>query len=281
MMHKFIKRILLFTIPLIFCLLSLLVYWTNYKQNTCDLNWRLPEKTHMLFLGASLIEYGINDSLINGSINLASSSERYLFTYLKLNEILQVNPQVDTVFLQFAPTDTWKNTDTKYYMDNEFYKFFPLYFPYFSKSEWKIYLKINFKEVLLYFLNIRNITFKNNDIVDYGHFLKSHEIMDTTLPDIIPEWKENGSSINRLYLDKIIDLIESHDIKLYFVYPPVLEPELFYDQENYYDFHNQYYKNIELLDYSHLEIPKEYRKDKNHLNYYGANYFTKHLKSKI
>ncbi len=99
----------------------------------------LPSNKNVLFMGASHIQRGIDPKYYPSASNLAAASERYLFTYLKVKKIVKENSQIDTLFLQFAPTDIQKNTDSKYYSKNEMSRFLPLYFPFLSSEDWEIY----------------------------------------------------------------------------------------------------------------------------------------------
>lgn len=86
---------------------------------------------------------------------------------------------------------------------------------------------------------------------------------------------------NYKYLNKIIDLVDEHRIKMYFIYMPVLFASDFYDQEYYYNAYEQNFSQIELLDYNALDVPDSYRADEHHLNKEGAVFFTKKLRTDI
>lgn len=275
-MKKFTKNLILFFFIL---LIPLDLAFINRIIKTKSISWKLPIKTHILFLGASHIEKGINDSIYPSSLNLASSSERYLFTYLKLNKLLESNTQIDTIFLQFAPTDIWENCDFKYYAANEMSYFLPLYFPFFQIEEWKIYLKSDLKQVItiLYSKLMRSIP---NNIYSFGGYHPLDKIFNRNIPFKIPPLTDlslKGHSINFFYLKKIENVCLSHGIKLYYLYMPVFNAEKFNDQNDYYKTYNTFFSNSELLDYSKWVCPDNYREDENHLNKMGANYFTKVL----
>lgn len=242
-----------------------------------NISWKLPKSTHVLFMGASHIEKGINDSIYNGSINLAKGSERYLFTYLKLKHIVKNNPQIDTLFLQFAPTDIWKNTDSKYYSANEMSYFLPLYFPYFSNEEWSVYegMKTSKVGTLLLQKTLKNLPY---NIHSFGEFSPSEKIFDSN-HDIykMPIYQEKGHSINYKYLKKIISLSNEKNIKLLFLYMPMYKPQDFYDQDYFYKIYSKQFSNIKLLDYSKWHCPDNFRADEHHLNIAGAKEFTKKL----
>ena len=68
------------------------------------IDWSLPSGTRILLAGASHIQCDIDDSLIPGAVNIARSSERYLFTWLKLSRYFAANPELEAVVLECAPT---------------------------------------------------------------------------------------------------------------------------------------------------------------------------------
>ncbi len=129
-MKQYLKSFLfisfLFTV-LIFSLFLVRYYVARH------INWSLSKEKHILFMGASHVCRGVDDSLTKEAINLGSPSERYLYTYIKLLHYVGNNPQVDTVFLQCSSTDLWQNTDYKYHAHNEQSFFISSYWPFFNK----------------------------------------------------------------------------------------------------------------------------------------------------
>lgn len=92
------------------------------------IDWSLPSGTRILLAGASHIQCDIDDSLIPGAVNIARSSERYLFTWLKLSRYFAANPELAAVVLQCAPTDLWEHSDDKYFSPNEMSTYIPNFF---------------------------------------------------------------------------------------------------------------------------------------------------------
>ncbi len=87
----------------------------------------------------------------------------------------------------------------------------------------------------------------------------------------------HGHSINYRYLRKIIDLCEANGIKLYLVYYPMYHPEYYYDQDYYYNAYNEFFSDVELLDYSAYPLDDDCRYDAHHLNTKGSQIFTEEL----
>jgi hypothetical protein len=277
-MRRFLKKTFLFIFGLFVIAVSLFI--ARYIL-TNSINWELPNDKHIIFMGASHIQAGINPSVYEGSINIASSSERYMFTFLKLNELIKANPQIDTVFLQFAPTDLHKNTDTKYFQKNEMLHFLPLYYPLFSKKEWGYYLKSSFEtkndfaEVLFKNLNLRI----PKNMISFGGFSPLVGQFDrNTEPYNMPEWLVQGSTINDYYLNEIINLCKKNSIELFLIYMPMYNKNHFYDIVFFYKKYKEHFSSIPFEDYSDWNCPDYYRKDEHHLNKIGAIVFTKKLK---
>jgi hypothetical protein len=98
-MRKFIKRALFFCLlPALAILLTIYSYLSYVVNKSID-EYKIDQHIHTLMIGDSHIEQSINDTIIKHSLNLARSSESYLYSYYKLKSLLTSNPQIDTVFL--------------------------------------------------------------------------------------------------------------------------------------------------------------------------------------
>lgn len=264
---------------LIFIPALIIVLTATYFSSS--VNWKLPEQKHVLFMGASHVARGIDDSITPFAVNLASGSERYMFTYIKLQHLFEHNHQIDTIFLECAPTDLWEHTDDKYFKDNEMVRFFGNYYPLFNADQWLMY-KNKFstaftllfrKTVIDYIIGIDYTYFKSK-------YKKKIQTLDKSKVKYDPMKGNYGHEINYSYLRKIIDLCNEKGVKLYFLYCPVYKPEYYYDQNYYYNAYKRNFSDIELLDFSHYPMEDNERQDAHHLNSKGALKFTKMLQSK-
>ncbi len=275
------RRFILKTSSLVFflfvVLIGLIASRYFYAQT---ISWQLPQEKNTLFMGASHIGRGINPEFYPSSINLASGGERYLFTFMKLLKLIEKNSQIDTLFLQFAPTDLQENTDSKYYDKSEMSHFLPLYFPFFSREEWNVYS--NYRLDVLHLL-IQKLPRKlPTALGDYGHYRASNNIFDRKKePSPIRKWLKVGHSVNYQYLGKIIDVCEKHNIKLILLYMPMFRKDHYYDTEKFYSIYDKNYKGLTFLDYSDWDCPDEYRNDEHHLNKLGGKIFTKLLRADL
>ena len=65
-------------------------------------NFKLKPQTKYLVLGHSHPECAFNDSLINNLKNLAQTGESYYYTYFKTIKVLEQNPSIEIVFVEFT-----------------------------------------------------------------------------------------------------------------------------------------------------------------------------------
>ena len=277
-MKSFITKTILLGILV---LISAIIIILTANHFSSSVNWKLPSEKHVLFMGASHVECGFDDSLTPSAINLAKSSERYMFTYIKLQHLLEYNHQIDTLFLECASTDLFEHADDKYFLDNEMISFFAAFYPLFSVEQWSIYKQ---KFMTAFPLLYRKTCLDFIKGVDYKYFCDMYLSRTQTINlDSVyynPMKGTHGNSINYKYLRMIINLCKKNDVKLYFLYCPVYKPEYYYDQDYYYNAYKTHFSDVELLDYSHYPMEDDERYDAHHLNDKGALKFTKMLKSK-
>jgi hypothetical protein len=243
--------------------------------------WDIPANANVLFMGASHVVHGIDDSLLPQAINIAKGSERYLFTYLKLIRILEnKNNNIRHIILECAPTDLSIVADQKIFsVNNEMLLYIPLYYLYFKPPEWEIYSNYKYEIGKILSQNFyKNWAFSAKKYFSrYGGYEPRREIFNG---EIICDEANRidavyyGNQINIQYLKKIITICESYNISLILLYCPVYKPELYYNQEYYYSILEKEFKDIEYWNYSDLDIPFKFRMDPHHLNKDGAKYFT-------
>lgn len=256
---------------------------------TTHIDFKESVDVHYLFTGASHPYHGIDDSLMETAVNRSAPSERYMFTYLKLKNILRDNPQIDTVFLQCAPTDLWNNTDDKYFAENEMSRFLPMYFPLFTSSEWNVYknhLGTVIPLILQKSFDLKQLS-PNALYESMGNkATKEENSIRMDRIKIYPDYPslmtgEKGHAVNYTYLRRIIELCNEKGVKLYGVYFPVYHPEYYYDQQEYYTALSDLFPDLELLDYHNLVFPDSMRRDPHHLNEMGAKVFSKMLQDRF
>ena len=100
-MRRFIKKSFVFLIlPIIIGGLIFPVFVIGIS--TIASEDQLKPYIKNVYLGDSHIQYAINDSIIPNSLNLATTSESFYFSYYKLKLLLDNNPAVENVYLGFS-----------------------------------------------------------------------------------------------------------------------------------------------------------------------------------
>lgn len=288
-MKRYIKDLLLIS-GLLLAIISLLFGIRYYIANHLD--WSLSKNEHILFMGASHVCRGFDDSLTKEAVNVGSPSERYLYTYIKLQHYVETNPQVDTVFLQCSSTDLWQDTDYKYHVHNEQSFFISSYWPLLNKEQWQIFNSEPKQIFSVIMASLANLKYFRpvSYIQSLGGYLNkkdensSFDAMKQTPQlevDMIKNYGWYGYSVNYKYLRKIIDYCNEHHIKLYLMYFPVFKPEFYYDQTFCDSMRKKYFGDVEYLDFSHWAADDDERLDAHHLNYKGAMRLTEELKKRF
>lgn len=247
-------------------------------------SWSLPDNVHIVFLGASHFNKGIDDSLMKDAVNWSRASERYMYTYIKLQHLIPNNPQIDTVFLEFAPTDVWEDADYKYYDLNEQTGYVKSYWPFYNKDNWSVVLR---EPVQVVSLIIKSL-FDTEDLRQgsWWKHLGGYEVVtDYMDPASVKENLElsrgYGNKVNYDYLRRIVDLCKSNNIKLIFLETPTYHPEYFFDQNYYYNAYRCFFSDVEFVDYSNWPAEYNERFDAHHLNDKGAKRFTKEIMNRF
>ncbi len=280
-MKKYLKCLI--TISGLFIILVTIVA-IIHQQAILHHSWKLPKQVHILFLGASHINHAIDDSMIESAMNWSRASERYMYTYIKLQHLLPVNPQVDTIFLELAPTDLWEDTDYKYHVLNEQSGYVKLYWPFYSKEQWRIFNTEPRQVAGLVLESLGEIGMLRQKRWWYlmGNYKNVSKSLDTTTVVPMPEISSGrGYAVNYEYLRRIISLCHKHQIKLYFLETPTYHPEYFYDQDYFYRAYKENFSDVEFIDYSNWSMDPSELCDAHHLNHKGAIRFTKELKRRL
>ncbi|CAN1575334.1 hypothetical protein MCERE19_03735 [Spirosomataceae bacterium] len=282
-MKKLIFKLSLF-LSLLICVIifSFLILSTVLSNKAC---FKLKKPVSALVLGNSHTEFALNDSIITDIENVSQSGESYFYTYTKLKNILDDNPQLKTVFLAFSNEviDVGMN---QWIWGDQFISFrFPKYSPFLDFQQHYVLGRNNPKS---YFENLSKSIkynsvkiFKNDYLMlkdNWGAFKNI-----TQLEGKIEEYDTSSSEIkkvelstdNLIYLDKIVELCEKNKIRLIFIRCP-LHPK-------YQGYHNETilkvilknrYSTIRFLDFAKFQLdPTDYF-DKEHLNQKGAQKFS-------
>lgn len=281
-MKKFL--ILTFSFSAIFVsIIAVAAYIAFYNANNID--WTLPKNKHILFAGKSHVMCGFNDSLLHNAVNVSSDGQYVMFIYIKLKKLFAANSQIDTLLLEMGQNDLIPNVDNYAYEFSR--KYLGYYWPYFEKENFNVYAK-------KYSGNISAITTAFHSLLkkpkkeSYYGFQKCKESDSLTFANLrktfLPAYdfsycKENCSdSVSLYYLQKIVNMCNKKNIKLIFVHFPFYRKDEMFSSVAFEAKRERLFPNIEYHDYSDIFNDSiGYFKDPFHLNYIGADKFTKVL----
>ena len=246
----------------------------------------LPEGTTTVYMGNSTIELSINDKLLANSFNFGRGAETFEMIYLKLKLIKHYNSGIDTLVIGFddmilSLDDYIPNASPKgVLIDAYSIKDWINNINYYSIKNNKEFVSVlyhysNIMPMLCYSLNISR---KGNYIGGFygaqGFFddEKRHDYRDI----IVNKDNLDFPSINKYYLDKIVEFCRENQITLIFLSTP--KHRYFWTRIGYIYAHEKFYPNIPLIDCMNLEFPDSCFRDVVHLNHIGADKFTLQLK---
>ncbi len=311
-MKKFVIKIGLF----VAILALILVGFYNINQNLIKrTSFKLHPEVITLATGNSTMQYGLNTKYVDACENIAVESEPLFMSYFKLKEILKENSHIQNVIVPFSFIDVRKRNDyfLSYFdedgLEKELYSRFCClteFIPYsclkdfdvdgilYAEAVLRYRVFLNFTYLVKYF---RTDNFNSAYLEHIGQFKKmeidsqiysksySKKYLDHSI-DI----KFAGETLERKYssyLDSIVSLCSALDKSVYIInmpnYPefveriPSMVTDYYYQKVNRLKQFNQVY----FLDYSKLIENHDCFCDENHLNWRGAEAFSKQLASDL
>jgi hypothetical protein len=286
-MKSFLLKCTTFIVLLLLVVVGIRAFIVWQKQN--PERYTLDASIENIVLGHSQPECGLNDSLLAHTKNFSQGGEAYFYTYTKLKKLMEVNPNIKTVYLSFSNNqleekmDEW-TFDAVYINDK-----YPAYFFAMDWEEKKLLWNHNPKAVL----QSEQLLLKNNvvDLVKYKGkirpetywgdylFLKRQKtdslIQVNYVQTIIKERGKGISEINLTYLKKIVQWCKEHNIQLVLYRTPV-HPVLraTYDEKAFDSIRKQHFATVPFLDCIEFPLSNDQFGDFDHLNYKGARLFS-------
>lgn len=290
-MKYFIKKLVLFSfVPIIFIIIISVAYRFKVEHVTLD------HTKSVLILGDSHTQSGLDDGVIENSINISQTSEHFLYTYNVLNLILKNNKQIEKVILgvsfhSFAgPADNYiLNKDKTIFM-------YPRYYPILNLESYKDVGMFPYGAFESTFKNMLVNTFSssNSNYRFIGKFYNSKlsNVNDSTINNAIQRHyfhednkKQLFSAYQFKYLDKIADLCKSMNVKLILINTPVHQkyldgvPKEFI--ATYYDNINKLASKVKFNDLHNYTLCEQCYGDGDHLNAKGAQEISGVINEKI
>ena len=228
---------------------------------------------HILVLGDSQLECGIDEDVFKVAFNRCKSSDSYLFCYAKLKKMFQMNPQIDVLLLSFSSTSMRKDVDTRMHTEG-IEKRLLLYAPLLTKDDLKWFSCKEIKENIVSFAfpPIWDVKPETRGGFNPRPVEKIHLFSKNKKP-VISNYRNECAVY---YLRKIVQFCKQKKIKLFFVTSPTYNG---HSKNRYWiEWKKINYPYISLFNFeAHYKGRTELFYDQMHLNTNGAKIFSKIL----
>jgi hypothetical protein len=243
--------------------------------------------TTAIILGHSQPECGLNDALIAHTQNFSMGGEAYLYTYRKMQKLLDENPQIRTVYVSFANNQVESEMDGWTWESKSMYDFFSRYAYLMEAQDYKLLLRHNattvlegqaksFREFLTFMATNRKNCLRNKNWGGYL-YLERHKVDSLLKTDYLQKnrRKYSLSEVNIRYLRKMVSYARRRGVVVVLLrmpaHPllPVLENE-----PQYQDIRRRYFSDIPYIDFMSFRATSKELGDFMHLNHFGATRFS-------
>lgn len=262
--------------------------WMIDKHATFE----LQSKPRHIVIGHSHPECAFNDSLIHGMKNLAESGESYYYSYHKLKKVLDQNPDIEAILIEFSNNHISRKMNDWIWDDKHLSNKFTRYSAFIPLNEQLILFGNNPKGFLNAFsyaikskmstLATRNFDFSNR-LGGFRHLV--HSKADSILRHSDKKTSNQGTDVYTVdsvstaslhYLEKILELVANkHKKKVFLVRSPIHPRyEEYANEPLYSSILREHFQNVEYLDFSNFPIANSEFADLGHLNYKGARIFS-------
>ncbi len=251
-------------------------------------HFKLNQNKKSIVMGNSHSELAFNDSLITGLKNISQSGESYFYTYVKAKQVLKQNPQITTVFIEFTNYAITSVIDEQIWSDKYINYRYPNYSAFMEWEERMLLAKNNLKAVIAatpitlkkQASRIIHNNYNYTSVTGGYYFTKENKLnINIIIDDTLSEYKKkqiNTAAIYNLsYLEKIVELCEENNIKLYFIRSPLHEKSLYLANEPLFlKIKKKRFPNVEFLDFKDFPLEDNEFRDTDHLNNLGAKKFS-------
>lgn len=285
-MQRFIKNtILIFALFLVVVIGSI---YTSSKLCYALFNFQIPVEKTTLITGHSLAECAIDDSIYTDAINLSQSATGYFYSYLKIKELINNNPHVDTIILGISYSDIGEGADERFSSFKRLKSKLPRHLFICSKDELiDIYNAVGLE--LLFCLPpsiYRNMFMLGKGTDVFGSHRKLNiNVLDAAVDNALVTNSENAKlcTYELEYLIKINSFCKDKSVKLILMHLPlhdsVVRGSHLY-KIKYTEIISAFTDNTTIVDYSEFEIPDSGFADRYHLNKDGSYLFSTYIHEK-
>lgn len=279
-MKSFIAKILVFSLILCSILIAILLLNRNFA------NFKTNKNSPILIVGHSHSECAYNDSLINKVMNFSQSGETYFYTYFKTQKLIEQNPNIKTVFIEFSNNQITLDMNDWIWGEKYMSYRFPKYGSFMDINSYSILLNKNPKNFsystgILIKNCINNIFtgFKFQENIG-GYLYLERNLEDSLVTNLhafskSKKIKQELSEYNIEYLRKTVDYLISKNKAVFLIRSPLHNMyEGYSNEEQFQQIRVSKFPDIEFLDFSQFPLSNSEFGDLEHLNHKGATKFS-------
>lgn len=284
-MARFIKKTVLFIAASIFILLPIILipdYIISKRSR-----FVIDSKDRIVLFGHSHPECAFNDTLINNFKNLSHSAEPYFYTFQKVKMVLQQNPQIETVLIEFTNNEIDAKMNDWTWGYKYMSSMFPKYVPFMDKADFGILIRNNPKD----FMNCLSVSTRTNltrvltSDYEFTNIMGGYFRIDASKKNSTPDSVTSGrdemirpsvSLVNLFYLKKIIACCRGNHKQVFLVRSPQHHSyEYLKNEKDFLKIKQAMFSSTEFLDFGKFPLCDDEFADFGHLNYKGAIKFSK------
>ncbi len=296
-MKKFLSH--LFFLGLFFSVLISVTFMICFRRSSRQISWKFEPSKTILVTGDSYPECALNDSILSEAVNLSSSADTYIYSYVKIRKFILHNPQIRTVILGFSDHNLQSSDDSFFKNASPGIAKFIKYYYLMEGEEFCTVLKANynivFKSLGSCYLKTAFLAFTSFNGISYERlFLGGYRRLSVNkVAELLSEIKNptNGnhetigySQVQIQFLNKIMQHCKEKNIRLILLNVPV-HPEFQKKMKNERTFFDQFCRQHKLVgylwDYADYSLPDSCYADPEHLNYRGAEHFSEMIRKEM
>jgi hypothetical protein len=297
-MKRFLSKLVLFAIIIIVIFAGLVLSSGYLISSRKHQLLKLSDDIHYIFAGNSAVECAVNNRLVKHSINIAESGEAYLYSYAKIKALAETNKHLKAVFLGYSFADLLLEKEESWVFSDEVIIEKVQHYNYLlGPSERKLLFSNNPRAyfnglIKSVFNNISSALKANSDprspgqLIKFGgyKYLVRDKLKSDPGVDLFNKGPVKSSSQQVRYLNLISEFCRQNSITLILLTTPKHKSY----NENLDNANLQLWLDVRnamaadsLLDLSRFSLPDSCFGDMSHLNYRGAEQFSKYLNNLI
>ncbi|PWA04847.1 hypothetical protein [Flavobacterium psychrotolerans] len=290
-MKKFLLRVFFFIGIIIVTVVVDVVLQKNLLFKDEDL--KLPKEISILIFGHSHPANAYNTEYIQHAVNLGEPGEAYIYTYYKAKKVIENNPQIKKVFIEFTNNQIDKGMDDWLWDDVHLQYRIKSYGVLLDKEAIQLLYKKNstgfinafskslFDNIGSLFTNKKNLILKGG----MGKFMPTDKIIEKPKSDSIDKKRkllDSISAYNILYLQKLVKYCQDKKMEVCLVRSPMHKSyDVSYSESVFKTILHQNFKDVKWLDNKNFPLPDKGFQDSEHLNSFGAKVYSQYFNEQV